>query len=121
MAGSPAAAAGVVAGQWLRAGVDGQSTADWTSVDAGPDARLRNYYQVWRRAYRALHGDVGSLAELDVEGLDGRVRHLAVRRNREARRIVALGNLPPLAVRTDVRELTTPEAGAWASSSSTCG
>jgi carboxyl-terminal processing protease len=99
--------AGLVAGQWMRS-IDGRSTADWKSVDAGPDARLRTY-QVWRRAYRALHGDAGSLAELDVEGIDGRVRHISARRIREAGQIVALGNLPPLAVRTDVRELKTPE------------
>ena len=106
-AGSMAAAAGLVAGQWVRS-VDGQSTADWKAVEAGPDARLRTY-QIWRRAYRALHGQPGSMAALDVEGLDGRVRHVSAQRIREAGQIINLGNLPPLAVRTDARELTTPE------------
>ena len=103
---SAASRDGLEAGQRLRF-IDGRSTEDWKSAEGSADDRLRAY-QIWRRAYRALHGELGSKAELDVLSVDGRVRHVSTRRVREAGEIVTVGNLPPLAVRTDVRELTSP-------------
>ena len=62
----------------------------------------------WRRASRALYGADGSSARLVVRRLDGETHQIDVIRTRKAGETVQLGNLPPLRVRTSVREARTP-------------
>jgi carboxyl-terminal processing protease len=104
--GSSAAQAGLSAGQILRS-IDGTAVAAWRSSDGDPDGRLRAF-GLWRRAYRALHGEAGSVAAFDVRMPDGSSRHITCTRTIAPGEIVALGNLPPLAVRTETRELRSP-------------
>lgn len=104
--GSPAARAGLAAGQRILA-IDGTDTADWNLDGTGPAAR-RSGVQLWRRARRALHGEPGSTATLIVESIGRSPRRVGVVRTREAGEVVTFGNLPRLTVRTDVRELRSP-------------
>ncbi len=103
---SPTARAGLSAGQVLLS-IDGASVAAWRSSGNNPAGRLRAF-DLWRRAYRALHGDAGSAAALEVRAPDGSERHITVARAPEPGEVVTLGNLPPLAVRTETRELLSP-------------
>ena len=99
---SSADQAGLTPGQVLLA-IDDLDTSRWTA-GSDPGGR-RRAFELWRQARYALHGDPGSVARLRVRLPDGGERDVAVAREREAGAIVTLGNLPPLAVRTDVREL----------------
>jgi carboxyl-terminal processing protease len=104
-AGSPAARDGLSAGQVILA-IDTDSTADWKAPPAGPEARQRAF-DVWRRAYRALHGDQDSRVTVRVRSA-ARVE-LDITTTRVLRGpTVTLGNLPPLLVETEARELTSP-------------
>jgi carboxyl-terminal processing protease len=105
--GSSAAQAGLSAGQRLLS-IDGTPVAAWRSPGQTPADRLRGF-DLWRRAYRALHGEAGSVATLEVRLPDGSSRRFEAARAMEPGDIVALGNLPPLAVRTETRELRSPE------------
>jgi carboxyl-terminal processing protease len=87
--------------------IDDTPTSAWKSIETGADARMRTF-DVWRRAYRLLHGTAGTKAQLRVRTPDGRVRDLMVARESERGEIVTLGNLPPWPVRTDAREVTSP-------------
>ena len=87
--------------------IDGQTIASWLQSAQGGDDRAR-YLEVWRRAYRALHGDAGSNAALRVRAPDGRERSIIVTRGAEPGDVVKLGNLPPLHVTMDAREVTSP-------------
>jgi carboxyl-terminal processing protease len=69
-----------------------------------PAARLER----WRRAAALLFGAPGSVAVLDVETVEGRMVTLRVERIHREGDLVRLGNLPPLRVRTEVKETTTP-------------
>jgi carboxyl-terminal processing protease len=104
--GSSAAQAGLSPGQ-LVLSIDGMSVAAWRSSGTDPADRLRAF-DLWRRAYRGLHGGTGSTAAIEVRLPDGSVRRVNVARAIESGEIVALGNLPALAVRTETRELTSP-------------
>ncbi|MCR4375922.1 MAG: S41 family peptidase [Acidobacteria bacterium] len=105
-AGSPAAVAGLAAGQLLLA-VDDQAAASWwrmPAVDADPRVVALD---VWRRAQRSLRGAPGSSASLRVQ--DGReVRVVAVPRAPESGERVVLGDLPPFVTRVTSREVETP-------------
>jgi carboxyl-terminal processing protease len=104
---SPAERAGLRTGDVVLA-VDGHSSAQWsTALPAGAvDARARAF-EVWRRAYRALHGASGSIAALKLRGPDGRERDVRVMRSDETGQTVAFGNLPPMTVRVDSEEIAT--------------
>jgi carboxyl-terminal processing protease len=104
--GSSAALAGLSPGQLLIS-IDGTPVGAWRSSGSDPGGPIRAL-DLWRRAYRALHGDAGSAAALEVRLPDGSTRRITAARAREPGEIVALGNLPPLSVRTETRELLSP-------------
>jgi len=103
---STAERAGLHAGDVVLA-IDGQTIASWLQSAQGADDRARNL-EVWRRAYRELHGDAGSNATLSVRAPDGSERRVTVIRGAEPGSVVKLGNLPPLHVTMDAREVTSP-------------
>jgi carboxyl-terminal processing protease len=97
----------------LRAGdvilsIGDELASSWASAATGSDARARNL-DLYRKAYRALHGDMGSRVSLRVRTPAGEEHNVSVTRTRETGQIVKLGNLPPLHVTVDVRELTSPK------------
>jgi carboxyl-terminal processing protease len=105
-AGSPAAAAGLAAGQLLLA-VDDQAAASWWRVPAADADPRVVALDVWRRAQRSLRGATGSSASLRVQ--DGReVRVVAVPRALESGERVVLGDLPPFVTRVTSRAVETP-------------
>ncbi len=103
--GSAAEQAGLHPGDVI-VGIDGQTTQAWTAELAGRDERARNL-EMWRKAYRALHGEAGSKAALKVRASSGDERTINVTRSAEAGQIVKLGNLPQLHLTIDTREMTT--------------
>jgi carboxyl-terminal processing protease len=108
-AGSTAEQAGVRPGA-LVAAIDGQPVSAWIASAQGADERARNL-DVWRKAYRALHGVFGSAAVLDLRAPDGAARTVRVARAAEAGEVVQFGNLPALHVAVNVREARTPARG----------
>ena len=104
--GSAADQAGLRAGDVVVA-IDGQTMPASTAEPAGRDERARNL-EIWRKAYRALHGDAGSKAALKVRASSGDERTISVTRSAEVGQIIKLGNLPPLHVTIDTREVHTP-------------
>jgi carboxyl-terminal processing protease len=103
-AGSAAAGDGVRPGLLVMA-IDGISTAEWKTPD-GPDARSRAL-EIWRKANRALHGPSGTPVRLHVQATDGSARDITTARPMPET-TVAIGNLPPLSVKVDAREVTSP-------------
>jgi carboxyl-terminal processing protease len=103
--GSTAERAGIRPGA-LVLKVDGQAASSWIAAAQGADDRAKNL-DVWRKAYRALHGAPGSTAVLRLTTPDGAGRTVRVARDAEAGEIVQFGNLPPLHVAVDVREVQT--------------
>lgn len=85
------------------ASIDG---TDPIAMATGADERSRRL-DAWRRAVRALHGVDGSVARLVVRHLNGDTDHVDVVRSRRPGEVVQLGNLPPVQVRTEVREART--------------
>ena len=104
--GSTAERAGLHAGEVVLA-IDDQAISAWVQTAQGADDRAR-HLDVWRRAYRALHGDAGSRVSLRVREPDGRERVVTVTRAAAPGEVVKFGNLPPLHVTVDTKELTTP-------------
>lgn len=105
-AGSPAAAAGLAAGQLLLA-VDDQAATSWWRVPAADADPRVVALDVWRRAQRSLRGAPGSSASLRVQ--DGReVRVVAVARAPESGERVVLGDLPPFVTRVTSGAVETP-------------
>lgn len=104
--GSTAEQAGLHAGDVVL-GIDGQTVQAWAAELAAHDQRARDL-EIWRRAYRALHGDSGSRAALKMRAPNGDERLVTVTRTAEAGQVVKLGNLPPLHVTIDTREVTSP-------------
>jgi carboxyl-terminal processing protease len=102
---SPAARAGLKPGEILTA-VDGRSASEWIKVEY-TNGRER-LFEIWRRAFRALHGAPGSIALLRVRGQDRHERDVRVARSDEPGETVAFGNLPPMRVRVESKELMTP-------------
>ena len=104
--GSAAARASLAPGQIVLS-IDGLSAETWKATETGPDSRV-SAFNSWRRAYRALHGDPGSRAVIRVRLPTGGAREVTIARVPESGDTVRLGNLPPLAVRTEAREITSP-------------
>lgn len=97
----------------LRAGdvilsVGDQLVSAWASAAAGSDERARNL-DLYRKAYRAIHGDAGSRVSLRVRTPAGEERNVSVTRTMETGQVVKLGNLPPLHVTVDTREVASPK------------
>jgi carboxyl-terminal processing protease len=107
-ANSPAERAGLRRGDVVLA-IDGRPSSEWLKAGAdAPNTRAR-LYDVWRRAFRLLHGATGSTAVVRVRGTDGGERDVSVARTDEAGETVRFGNLPPLQVRFESSELATPK------------
>jgi carboxyl-terminal processing protease len=104
--GSQAEHAGLRPGQTVLA-IDGVSPSSTIATLPALDARTRTL-ELWRRWYRALHGDPGSRARLWVRLGGGAPLEVAAVRSAEPGQTVTLGNLPPLAVRTESKELQSP-------------
>jgi len=105
-AGSTAARAGVTPGAVVES-IDGAEASAWVTSAQGADERARAL-EVWQRAYRALHGPAGSTAVVRLTPAGGPTETVRVARTAEAGEVVQLGNLPPLHVTTDVRDVQTP-------------
>jgi carboxyl-terminal processing protease len=105
-AGSTAERAGLKPGDVILS-IDGQTIAAWAASATGRDDRAKQA-DIWRRAFRALHGEEESRAKLVVRGPRGDERTVTVARAPEAGQAVKLGNLPTLHVVFDAREATTP-------------
>jgi carboxyl-terminal processing protease len=105
--GSAAEQAGLKAGATL-VGIDQHVMSEWIAAAQGGDDRLRAF-EVWRRASRALHGPAGSSVTLRVKSLAGAEKEKDVRVTRipDAGQIVRVGNLPPLHVTVEAREVAT--------------
>ena len=103
---SAAARAGLRPGQSVIA-IDGVPVATTVAAAVGNEPRLKNY-DAWRRVFRVLHGAAGSLATLRVGDRAGLETTVSVERREETGSPVTFGNLPPLHVRVDAREVRTP-------------
>jgi carboxyl-terminal processing protease len=103
---SSADRAGIVGGQVL-VSIDGAAVAPPAPGGRGAQARL-DAFAAWRRVNHALHGERGSTAAIVVQPPSGPSREIAVPRVTESGDMVTFGNLPPLAVRTDAREMVSP-------------
>jgi carboxyl-terminal processing protease len=101
-----AARAGLAAGHTLLSIGDTDVSTLVTRAE-GVDART-TMLDAWRRVNQALHGDDGSIVALRVAGVDGREQTVRVMRARGAGEVVTLGNLPPLRVAVETREVRTP-------------
>jgi carboxyl-terminal processing protease len=107
VAASTADRAGLRAGQVLVT-VDGKPAAGWAASGPGEtDGRVRAHH-LYRRAIQALHGSPGSVAEIGVREVNGRQRTVRVTRVAESGQAVTLGNLPPLHVTFEDREVRSP-------------
>jgi carboxyl-terminal processing protease len=104
--GSTAEKAGLRAGQRL-VSVDDKPVGEPASTDPAMTERERRYH-AWTAIVRALHGAPESKARLRVSDVKGRVREITVTRGTEPGERIALGNLPPLNLTFDSRELRTP-------------
>jgi len=98
--------AGLGAGQVLLT-IDGREVADVVRMAEGADAKTKNL-DAWRRVNQILHGADGSTAAIRVQAADGQIRLLTIRRAIASGEIVTLGNLPPLRVVFESRDLKTP-------------
>jgi carboxyl-terminal processing protease len=98
--------AGLHPGQTL-VDIDGHDTATLIASAAGADSRARNF-DAWRRVYRALHGQTGSIATLGVRDIDGRRSTVPFARVIETGQALTLGNLPTFHVRVATHEDVTP-------------
>jgi carboxyl-terminal processing protease len=109
---STATRAGLRAGQLVTA-IDGKPVKEMIDAAHGRDERMRRW-EVWRTAFRELHGADGSQAELLILDHAGAARNVRVTRARDTGESVQLGNLPPLSVQVESRAARTPggrEAG----------
>jgi len=102
--GSSAAAAGIRPGDVVNA-IDG--TTFERSQMAGSTGRQERL-ELWQHVFRSLHGASGSAARLSVRSPGALTRDVVVPRVVVPGEVVALGNLPPLIVRTESSELRTP-------------
>lgn len=83
--------------------IDAEPAETWAKAAKGLDPRAAAL-EIWRRAFRALHGPSQSPATIEVRDPSGRTRRVTVPRVEETGQTVSLGNLPPLHVRVDARE-----------------
>ena len=105
-AGSTAERAGLKPGDRL-VRVDNEEAQSWRASSVGSDERAKKLDE-WRRAFRALHGQPGTVAVVDVLDPQGHERVASVARTVEPGDAVTLGNLPPMHVRTTVTDARTP-------------
>ena len=105
-AGSTADRAGLRPGQVV-VSIDGVAASTWSDSARGPASHAREY-DIWRQAYRALHGASGSTAELRVREPAGAEKTLRVTRGADSAQVVQFGNLPPMRADIESREVTTP-------------
>ena len=98
--------AGLAPGQSL-VDIDGHDTATLIASAVGADPRAR-VFDAWRRVYRALHGQTGSIATLGVRSVDGRRSTVPFARVIETGQALTLGNLPTFHVRVATHEDVTP-------------
>jgi carboxyl-terminal processing protease len=87
--------------------LDGQEISAWFDRAEGSDDRATRL-SVWERVFRTLHGADGSVARLTITDPEGRQRTVDIPRSEPRGETVTLGNLPPLQVRVDSREVRTP-------------
>ena len=99
-----ASAAGLAPGQVL-VSLDGRAVADLKRGTEQLDPRASTL-EIWRRVNRALHGWDGSSLALTVREVSGTERTITAKRTMSVGESVTYGNLPPLVVRFDTRELT---------------
>lgn len=97
--------AGLQPGQTL-VDIDGHDTATLIAAAVGADARAKNL-DAWRRVYRALHGQTGSIVTLGLRSPDGRRSTVPFARVMESGQPLTLGNLPTLFVRVATHEDVT--------------
>jgi len=100
-----ASEAGLAPGQVLIA-IDGRGVAELLRFKAPIDQRASGL-EAWRRVNHALHGGEGSVASLRVRRPDGTEAVVAATRRAGSGETITLGNLPPLRLQFDARELTT--------------
>jgi carboxyl-terminal processing protease len=103
---STAERAGLRPGQVI-VSIDGVAASTWSSSARGPESHAREY-DIWRQAYRALHGASGSNAELRVREPAGTEKTVRVARGAEPGQVVQFGNLPPMRADIESREVMTP-------------
>jgi carboxyl-terminal processing protease len=104
---STASRAGLRPGQVILS-IDDETSASWREQAVGDDARRRDL-DVWRLAWRALHGSRNSRATLRLRDPGGREHDVEVERAIEGGELVRFGNLPPLRVRVESDETYTPQ------------
>jgi carboxyl-terminal processing protease len=83
--------------------IDGQDPRREPQGRDEPARRL----DVWRRAFRALHGADGSITRLTLRDLDGVERAAEMIRAPKTGAAVSLGNLPQLHVRVETSDVRT--------------
>jgi carboxyl-terminal processing protease len=98
--------AGLHPGQTLLS-IDGRPTSALIAEASGVDARAK-MFDAWRRIYRALHGQTGSIASLVVRAPDGTTATVPFARVIESGQALTLGNLPMFHIRVATSEATTP-------------
>ena len=98
--------AGLTTGQVLLT-IDGREVSDVVRMAEGADAKTKNL-DAWRRVNQILHGADHSTAVIRVRMTDGEIRSLKIQRAIASGEVVTLGNLPPLRVVFDSRDLKTP-------------
>ena len=101
-----ASAAGLAAGQTL-VSIDGQAIADLTKGTNALDRRAAAF-ELWRRVNRVLYGWDGSTSTVRVRDVSGAERTVVARRTLGDGEVTTIGNLPPLRVQFDAREVATP-------------
>lgn len=98
--------AGLAAGQTLLT-INGADVHDLIARAEGADARTKNL-EAWQSVNQQLHGAPGSFVALRVRNADGAVSDLKAPLQLGAGETVTLGNLPPLLVAFESRDLKTP-------------
>ena len=101
-----ATSAGLAPGQRLIS-IDGRSVVDLRKGTEQLKPRAAAL-ELWRRVNRELHGWEGSTAKLQVLEPSGAQRTVSSTRVMPVGESVTFGNLPPLVVRFDAREVTAP-------------
>ena len=100
-----ARAEGLAPGQRLYS-IDGRTIEELRKGTEKLDAR-GSALELWRRVNRALHGAEGSTSILRVMERAGGGREIKATRHLPAGELVTYGNLPPLAVKFESRELSS--------------
>ena len=101
-----AIAAGLGAGQTI-VSIDGQLVSEMSKGTEALEPRAAAF-EIWRRVNRALYGWDGSTSTLRVRDVSGAERTVVARRTLGDGEVTTIGNLPPLRVQFDAREVATP-------------